>query len=72
MTCRWNPLKRKMYGDYDVSEEGLIVYGPNSRVEGEDRDITVILVVPESLLTDFLHHYYTSLEEGHQGIGRTY
>ena len=31
----------KMYGDYDVSEEGLLVYCPNSRVEGEDRNITV-------------------------------
>ncbi|GMF41751.1 unnamed protein product [Phytophthora fragariaefolia] len=30
------------------------------------------LVVPETLHRDFLHHYHTSLEGGHQGIGRTY
>ena len=63
----WNDLSvefakkcGKMYGDYDVSEEGLLVYCPNSRVEGEDRDITVRLVLPESIQTNFLHHYRTS------------
>ena len=30
------------------------------------------LVVPELLQQDFLHHYHTSLEGGHQEIGRTY
>ena len=30
------------------------------------------LVVPELLQQDFLHHYHTSLEGEHQGIGRTY
>ena len=30
------------------------------------------LVIPKLLQQDFLHHYYISLEGGHQGIGRTY
>ena len=75
----WNDLSvkstkkcSKMYGDYDVSEEGLLVYRPNSRIEGEDRDIAVRLVIQESLQTDFLHHYHTSLEGDHQCIGCTY
>ena len=62
----------KMYGDCDVSEERLLVYCSNPRVKGEDRDITVRLVIPESLQTDFLHHYHTSLEGVHQEIGPTY
>ncbi|OWY96797.1 LOW QUALITY PROTEIN: reverse transcriptase [Phytophthora megakarya] len=30
------------------------------------------LVVPETLQSDVLHHYHTTLERGHQGVGRTY
>ncbi|OWY95807.1 reverse transcriptase [Phytophthora megakarya] len=30
------------------------------------------LVVPETLQSDVLHHYHTTLEGGHQGVGRTY
>ena len=30
-----------MSGDNDVSEEGLLVYCPNSRAEGGGRDLTV-------------------------------
>ena len=39
---------------------------PGSRVE------LVRLMVPKLLQQDFLYHYHTSLEGGHQGIGRTY
>ncbi|OWZ11927.1 reverse transcriptase [Phytophthora megakarya] len=38
----------------------------------EDRDDAVRLVVPESLQQDFLHHYHTSQEGGHEGVWRTY
>ena len=38
----------------------------DSRVE------LVCLVIPELLQQDFLHHYHTSLEGGHEGIRRTY
>ena len=62
----------KMYGNYDASEEGLLVYCPDARVEGEDRYISVRLVVPDIIQTDLLHYCHTSLEGGHQGIGRTY
>lgn len=37
-----------------------------------DRGLTARLVIPEDLQVDFLHHYNTSLEGNHQGIGRTY
>ena len=50
----------KMYGDYDVSEEGYLVYCPNYRVEGEGRNMKARLVIPQSPQTDFLHHYHTS------------
>ena len=61
-----------MAEDYKISEEGLLLYCSGQRNQGDDRDVTVRVVIPESLQTDFLHHYYTSLEGGHQGIGRTY
>ena len=61
-----------MLGDYDLGEEGLLVYCPNPRDEGEGRGLTVRLVIPESLQIDFLHHYHTSLKGGHQEIRRTY
>ena len=61
-----------MSGDYEVSEEGLLVYCPGQRIEGDDREVTARLMIPESLQADILHHYYTSLEGDHQGIGRTY
>ena len=75
----WNDLSvesakkcGKMYGYYDVSEEGLLVYCLNSRLEGEYSNVTVRLVIPESFETDFCHHYHTCFDGGHQGIGRTY
>ena len=62
----------KMSEDYEISEEGLLDYCPNQKIEGDDRGVTARLVIPESLQADILHHYHTSLEGGHQGIGRTY
>ncbi|OWZ09794.1 reverse transcriptase [Phytophthora megakarya] len=32
----------------------------------------MIAIVPETLQSDVLHHYHTTLEGGHQGGGRTY
>ena len=32
----------------------------------QDRDGLMRLVIPETLQQDFLHHYHTSLEGGHQ------
>ncbi|POM75920.1 Reverse transcriptase [Phytophthora palmivora] len=40
--------------------------------DGEDRGRIMRLVVPENLQQDFLHHYHSRLEGGHQGIGRAY
>ncbi|CAI5713851.1 unnamed protein product [Peronospora effusa] len=39
----------KMSEDYEISEEGLLVYCPGQRIKGDDRDITARLVIPESL-----------------------
>ncbi|POM78840.1 LOW QUALITY PROTEIN: Reverse transcriptase [Phytophthora palmivora] len=38
----------------------------------DDRDGVVKLVAPECLQQDLLHHYHSSIEGGHQGIGRMY
>ena len=62
----------KMSEDYEISEERLLVYCPRLRSEREDREVAVRLVIPERLQVDFLHHYHTSLEGGHQGVGWTY
>ncbi|POM77628.1 Reverse transcriptase, partial [Phytophthora palmivora] len=53
-------------------ESGLLFYFPPTKQSDEDRDLVAKLVVPETLQNDLLHHYYSSLEGGHQGIGRTY
>ena len=58
--------------DYEVDENGLLFFSPRSAKESDDRMEMVRLVVPELLQEDFMHHYHTSLEGGHQGIGRTY
>ena len=55
-------LCRKISGVYEISEEGLLIYCPNSRSDGEDRNMMVRLVVPETLQTDFLHHYHPILD----------
>ena len=62
----------KMARDYEISEEGLLVYCPVYKTDEDDRGLTARLVIPEALQTDVLHHYHTSLEGGHQGVGRTY
>uniref|UniRef100_A0AAV1UK23 Integrase catalytic domain-containing protein n=1 Tax=Peronospora matthiolae TaxID=2874970 RepID=A0AAV1UK23_9STRA len=58
--------------DYEVDQSGLLFFCPRSNTEVDDRTELARLVVPEQLQQDFLHHYHTSLEGGHQGIGRTY
>ncbi|OWZ10236.1 LOW QUALITY PROTEIN: reverse transcriptase [Phytophthora megakarya] len=60
----------KIAATYEVDEDGLLFYCPRTLTRDEDRDDTVRLVVSESLQQDFLHHYHTSLEGGHQGVGR--
>ncbi|OWZ10791.1 reverse transcriptase [Phytophthora megakarya] len=39
---------------------------------GDDRDQLLRLVVPETLQSDVLHHYHTTLEGGHQGVFRRF
>ncbi|KAE8877829.1 hypothetical protein PF003_g38168 [Phytophthora fragariae] len=58
--------------DYDVDLDGLLFYCPPAKRMTEERDGLMRLVVPETLQRDVLHHYHSSLEGGHQGIGRTY
>ncbi|GMG17642.1 unnamed protein product [Phytophthora fragariaefolia] len=62
----------KIAEDYEIDEAGLLFYCPPSNQTCEDRDLVTRLVIPETLQEDVLHHYHTSLEGGHQGIGRTY
>ncbi|POM72893.1 Reverse transcriptase [Phytophthora palmivora] len=57
---------------YETDESGLLFYFPPTKQSDEDRDLMAKLVVPETLQNDLMHHYHTSLEGGHQGIGRTY
>ena len=58
--------------DYEVDQSKLLYFCPRSNTEVNDRTELARLVVPEQLQRDFLHHYRTSLEGSHQGIGRTY
>ncbi|GMF46029.1 unnamed protein product [Phytophthora fragariaefolia] len=62
----------KIAYDYEVDESDLLFYFPKTASTDEDRDLVARLVVPETLQQAFPHHYHTSLEGGHQGIGRTY
>ncbi|GMF28590.1 unnamed protein product [Phytophthora fragariaefolia] len=62
----------KIADDYEVDGDGLLLYCPTTAQSSGDRDRIARLVVPETLHRDFLHHYHTSLEGGHQGIGRTF
>ena len=55
-----------------MDQSGLLLYCPESAAKSEGRAELARLVIPELLQQDFLHHYHTSLEGGHQGIGRTY
>ncbi|ETP28422.1 hypothetical protein F442_22284, partial [Phytophthora nicotianae P10297] len=63
---------RKIADEYDVDDGGLLLYCPRAGRDDGDRDRLAKLVVPEDLQQDVLHHYHTSLEGGHQGVGRTY
>ncbi|KAE9273566.1 hypothetical protein PR003_g29872, partial [Phytophthora rubi] len=58
--------------DYEVDLDGLLFYCPPAKRTTEERDGLMRLVVPQTLQQDVLHHYHSSLEGGHQGIGRTY
>ncbi|KAE9212036.1 hypothetical protein PF002_g18362 [Phytophthora fragariae] len=62
----------KLADDYEVVELDLLFYCPTTAQTDEDRDLVARLVVSETLQQYFLHLYHTSLEGGHQGIGRTY
>ncbi|OWZ01743.1 reverse transcriptase [Phytophthora megakarya] len=66
----------KMFGsiamNYEVNQLDLLFYCPTTKETAADRDKLMRLVIPESLQQDILHHYHTSLQGGHQGIGRTY
>ncbi|OWZ00437.1 LOW QUALITY PROTEIN: reverse transcriptase [Phytophthora megakarya] len=66
----------KMFGsiamNYEVDQLDLLFYYPTTKETTADRDKLMRLVVPETLQQDMLHHYHTSLQGGHQGIGRTY
>ncbi|POM81059.1 LOW QUALITY PROTEIN: Reverse transcriptase [Phytophthora palmivora] len=56
----------------ETDESGLLFYFPLTKQSDEDRVLVAKLVVPETLQNDLMHHYHSSLEGGHQGIGRTY
>ncbi|OWY95059.1 LOW QUALITY PROTEIN: reverse transcriptase, partial [Phytophthora megakarya] len=56
--------------DYEVDEQDLLFYSPHAEIGGRSRPIAEI--VPETLQSDVLHYYHTTLEGGHQGVGRTY
>ena len=62
----------KMSEDYDISEEGLLVYCPSRNIEEDDRGLTARLVISEKLQADFLNHYHTSLEGGRSPGDRTH
>ncbi|POM61234.1 reverse transcriptase [Phytophthora palmivora] len=62
----------KIVDRYETDETGLLFYFPPTKQSNEDRDLMAKLVVPETLQNDLMHHYHSSLEGGHQGIGRTY
>ena len=56
--------------NYEVDQYGLLLFCPRSGTKSEDCAELIRLVILELLQQYFLHHYYTSLEGGHQGIGR--
>ncbi|POM64178.1 Reverse transcriptase [Phytophthora palmivora] len=61
----------KIADRYETDESGLLFYFPPTKKSDEERDLVAKLVVPETLQNDLMH-YHSSLEGGHQGIGRTY
>ncbi|OWY96619.1 LOW QUALITY PROTEIN: reverse transcriptase [Phytophthora megakarya] len=66
----------KMFGsiamNYEVDQLDLLFYRPTTKKTAADRDKLMRLVIPETLQQDILHHYHTSLQGGHQGVGGTY
>ncbi|OWZ06398.1 LOW QUALITY PROTEIN: reverse transcriptase [Phytophthora megakarya] len=62
----------KIAADYEADEQDLFFYCPSAPRSGDDRDRLLRLVVPETLQSDVLLHYRTTLEGGHQEVGRTY
>ncbi|OWZ06369.1 reverse transcriptase [Phytophthora megakarya] len=67
--------KWKMFGsiamNYEVDQLDLVFYCPTTKETAAARDKLMRLVVPETLQQDILHHYHTSLQGSHQGVGRT-
>ncbi|OWZ11693.1 reverse transcriptase [Phytophthora megakarya] len=57
---------------YEIDQSDLLFYCPTTKEAVADRDKLMRLVGPETLQQDILHHYHTSLQGGHEGIGRTY
>ncbi|OWY97166.1 LOW QUALITY PROTEIN: reverse transcriptase, partial [Phytophthora megakarya] len=68
--------KAKMFGsiamNYEVDQLDLLFYCPTSKTTAAARDKLMRLVIPETLQQDIVHHYHTSLQGGHQGVGRNY
>ncbi|OWY98468.1 reverse transcriptase, partial [Phytophthora megakarya] len=66
----------RMFGsiamNYDVDQLDLFFYCPTYKEAAAARDKLMRLVILETLQQDILHHYHTSLQGGHQGVGRTY
>lgn len=62
----------KIADKFEIDDQGLLLYMPRSESRADEEDDGPRLVVPTTLHGDLLHHYHTSLEGGHQGIGRTY
>ncbi|OWY96188.1 reverse transcriptase [Phytophthora megakarya] len=64
----------RMFGsiamNYEVDQLDLLFYCPTSKEAAADRDKLMRLVIPETLQQDILHHYHTSLQGGHQGVGK--
>ncbi|OWY96308.1 reverse transcriptase [Phytophthora megakarya] len=58
--------------NYEVDQQDLLFYCPTTKETAANRDKLMRLVIPETLQQDVLHHYHTSLQGGHQGVGRTY
>ncbi|OWZ10888.1 reverse transcriptase [Phytophthora megakarya] len=58
--------------NYKVDQSDVLFYCPTTKEAAADRDKLMRLVIPGMLQQDILHHYHTSLQGGHRGIGRTY
>ncbi|OWY95565.1 reverse transcriptase [Phytophthora megakarya] len=58
--------------NYEVDQSDLPFYCPTTKEAAADRDKLMRLLIPETLQQDILHHYHTSLQGGHQEIGRAY